>query len=207
MPTILDNAEHKALTTLTRQKDFLGKSGSAQDSLLTMLINQATGFIERYTGRRLLSQTYTEEQYDGTGTKVLVLRNLPVTSLTTLQQNRNFDNSDSWETVNTDYYFWDENGVITADSFTFLEAKQRYRATYVAGFLVDFANENDPALHTLPEELEYACQKIVAGVWNTRRAEGFDTSRDGDQSVRLKKQLFGDAETRAILDKYRVPVI
>lgn len=207
MPTILSNSQQKALTTLARAKTFLGVSGDSQDALLIQLINQATGFIERYTKRKLLSQTYTSEVYDGTGTKELVLKNFPVTALSALQEDVNDDNSESWQTVDSDYYFWYENGIVKAHSFTFQDKPKKYRVTYVAGYLIDFDAENTPASHTLPQELEYACQKLVAVVFNSRKMEGYESYRVGDMAVTMQKASFEDGEIKAILDKYANPTI
>src|SRR3990167_2541737 len=210
MPTLLSHSTKKALTTLARAKVFCGIVGDAQDSRLIPIINQVTGFIERYCKRSFLSQTYTSEEYDGTGTGCLILKQFPVTTLTSLQYRDSDDNSlDTWTTVDSDDYFWYADGRIKLASATgkFREVPKKSRATYVAGYLIDFDNENTPASHTLPEEIEYACHKLVSALLNTRRAEGLEEESQGDQSVRLKKEVFNDAETRAILDKYAAPSI
>lgn len=207
MPTILNNSTHKALTTLARQKIFLGIGSDTYDGLLTMAINQVTGFIEQYCKRNFLRQTYTNEEYDGTGEANLILKNYPVASISSFQYNQAEDNSDDWATFNTNDYFWYENGIINMRTGRLLERSQKYRVTYAAGYLIDFDNENTPASHNLPMELEYACQKLVAGIFNKRRAEGLDQSRIGDSAVVLSKTLFDDQETKAILDKYVSPTI
>lgn len=212
MPTIslLNTSTQKALTTLARAKVFLGIGSDSKDDMITLAINHATGFIEQYCRRSFLSQTYTQEKYDGTGTKVLLLKQFPVTSITSLEQNLNPDNGDAnWETIDTKDYFWYADGRIEAYSFTFdrfLAYPQKYRATYVAGYKIDFTQENTPASHNLPTEIEYATVKLVSGIMNTRRAEGLSSSRIGDLGITLKAKLFDDDEVRAILDKYTGPV-
>ena len=214
MVEILGNSQVKALTTLARMKIFLSISGDSKDSLLTMLINQVTGDIERYINRNLLSQTYTNEEYDGTGTSELVLKQYPVTTFTQLQENAASDNNDDWQTIGASNYFTDlgegilslirnRNAFDRKPAGVFLERKQKYRVTYIAGYLIDFDNENTLASHTLPSELEYVTQKLVSAVFNTRKAEGLASQKVGDLSVTLKKAVFDDKETRAILDRYR----
>lgn len=208
MPTLLSHSTRKALTTLARAKAFLGISNDAQDDRLIVIINQVTGFIERYTKRSLLRQTYTSEVYDGNGTPLLILKQFPVASVSSLQY-RNTDDrsSDDWTTIPTSDYFWFADGRIKLAVGSFKEVSQKYRVTYAAGYLIDFDNENTPASHTLPEELEYACHKLTSAILNTRRAEGLAQESQGDQSVQLKAQVMNDPETRAILDKYAAPTI
>lgn len=207
MTTLLNNTVQKALTTLTRAKSFLGISSTKHDTLLTMLINQATGAIEQYVRRRLLSQTYTEEQYDGKGSMMLILKQFPVTTFTKLEQNLTDDNTDDWEEIDTEDYFWHEDGRVQSYNFTFVAKPQKYRVTYVAGYLIDFDNENDRTKHTLPFEIEYACHKIISALFNTRRASGLEQSRIGDSSVTIQTAIMSDSEVRDILDRYKAPLV
>lgn len=203
MPTLLNNSIQKALTTLARMKSFLGIGNDTHDSLLTMLINQATGVIERYTKRNLLSQTYTNEEYDGNGQYILVLKNFPITTFSSLQyRDSNEPDDESWSTFDTADYAWFADGRIQRLDGKFIEVPQKYRATYTAGYKIDFDNENSATLHTLPFEIEYVCQKIVAGIFNIRKAEGFSKTDVGDSSISLKAKLLDDPELRAILDRY-----
>jgi len=212
MATIINNSKQEALTTLARLKSFLGLSTDRFDTQLVIAINQATGFIERYCKRSFKSQTYTDEEYDGPGSPTLLLKQYPVTTFSQLQVNDANDNTDSWSTIGTDRYFFYEDGRISfatnkgtfldSDSGLFLAGRNKYRATYIAGYLIDFSNENDPDLHTLPQELEYACMKLVSGIFNSARAEGLEQTRIGDSWIRMKPLLFNDKELKEILDKY-----
>ena len=198
MPTIVSDA----LTTLARVKIFLGLTSDSQDARLIMLINQATGVIKRYTKRNLKSATYTQEEYDGTGEKTLILKQFPVTTLTLLEENNAGDNSDDWETIDAEDYFSYSDGRIILNTGSFVEAPQRYRATYDAGFLIDFDNEEDTSLHTLPFELEYACQKLVSSFLNSGKAEALKSSKVGDITLVFNQSIMNDEELKAILDKY-----
>ena len=81
-----------ALTTLADVKESLGiDSGTTTgDNLIIRKINQATDMIESYCGKNnsqhFASTVYTNEEYDGTGTDQLILKNRPVITFTTLQQ-------------------------------------------------------------------------------------------------------------------------
>jgi len=212
MVTLLNNSTQKALTTLARAKSFLEISGGSKDDVLSILINQVTGSIEQYLKRKLLSQTYTNEVYDGPGGDTLVLRQFPVTTFTQLQVNVSGDSSADWQTIDSARYFSYEDGRVTLnvaipgfldgrDGY-FTKAPKKYRATYVAGFLIDFDNENNPVLHTLPQELEYACLKMLSAVFNSRKSEGLQSIKVGDISMTFKKAVMGDQEVKDILGKY-----
>lgn len=204
MATLLNNSEQEAFTTLARMKVFLSLSTDQYDSVLTQLINFATGFIETYTKRNLLKQTYTQEKYDGTGSNKFTLKQFPVTALTTLEYNQATDNTDDWKAFDSEEFFIDlDTGIVTKTSGVFINAPQKYRATYDAGYLIDFSQENDPSAHTLPQEIEYVCQKLVAGVFNMRKGEGLDKMDQGDQGVVMQKTFFESKEIRGILNRHK----
>lgn len=62
-------------------KLHLGITGSADDTLLAMLLTEAQALAERYCDRKFNSQTYTE-WLDGNNTDTLLLREYPITSVT-----------------------------------------------------------------------------------------------------------------------------
>lgn len=193
-----------ALTTLARQKSYLGISVSDHDALLKTLINAATQFIEDYLGgRRLKSTEYTEEKYDGSGTKRLVLRNFPVTVFTLLEKNTSSLNEDNWETVNAEDY-WTElvSGIIKAN-FLFIKEPERYRVAYTAGFLIDFGNVTDSNNHTLPLQLEFACNELVGKMFNLRQSGGFREVTIGSLNVRMMKEALTSPQVKQVLDKFR----
>lgn len=211
MVTLINNSQQKALTTLDRAKSFLEISGDSKDTILTLLINQVTGSIEQFLKRSLLSQSYTEK-YDGTGNNTLVLNQFPVTAFTSLEVNTSGDSTEDWQTIDTKNYFWYRDGRVVLnnpiagfldqDAGDFLPYPKKYKATYTAGFLIDFANENNPSLHTLPSELEYACLKMLGSAYNSRKSEGLQNIKVGDISMTFMQAVNKDAEVKEILGKY-----
>lgn len=75
-----------ALTTLHNAKVHLGLTDAEtdDDDLIEMLINQVSDQIERYCGRTFASTAYTNERFDGTGERSLLLPEFPVTAITRL---------------------------------------------------------------------------------------------------------------------------
>ena len=197
-----------ALTTLQRAKDFMGISGDRYDTVITMLINHVTDFMESFCGRIFKSATYTSEAHDGKGTKMLVAKYFPITAFTSLQYRDSDDPSDeTWNTFGTDQYFWYDDGRIVHATAKFREVPKKYRMTYTAGYLIDFANENNASLHTLPMELELICLRLIAAIFNSRKAEGIETQRVGDISIKIKSEAFQNKEILETLGKYKLVTI
>ena len=212
-----------ALTTLQRLKDYTGISGTASDTILEQLINRATGFIEARTNRRFKSTTFTNELYDG-GHDRIFLRQYPVTDLATVEFRVGSISSPTFTAFNAnDFLLYDKAGYI---QFIFARAKgvspvfvsssqfipdgatpqgvQNIRVTYTAGFLIDFANEDDEALHNLPFDLEELCIRIAAKRFNLRKADGVVSESVEGASITWANPTADQLsfEDKAILKKY-----
>src|SRR5262249_5906524 len=71
-----------SLDTLANVKSRLGVTASADDSLLTLLMNSADRWVSNYCGRDFGGGTYTE--YHPGGSEFVHLRNFPVQSVTSV---------------------------------------------------------------------------------------------------------------------------
>lgn len=74
----------------------------SQDAVLEDVADAVTVFIERYTRRKFVTRTVTEVQ-DGDGSKVLFLRELPVTVFTSLKVRRSPTDANFETIATTDY--------------------------------------------------------------------------------------------------------
>jgi hypothetical protein len=100
-----------ALTTLADLKTYLGISDSSEDDLLNLLIADADAAILGYIGRTIEQATLTEF-YSGDGTQMLVLKQRPVTTVTSVHVDQSgysgqgsgaFDSTTEW-TAGEDFY-------------------------------------------------------------------------------------------------------
>lgn len=211
-----------ALTSVQRQKDFLGISNDVYDTILERLINSVTEFIERYCDRRFKQTTYTNQVYDGTGTDELLLKNYPVTTFTSLEKRDSADNQSSFSTVDSQNYFikltegiivyvggieldWKSNVYWETGGY-FVKLPQHYRATYIAGY--DFNVATGTYLEDVGlGDLEYAVWKLVAKTFNQRKGtDDIQSESIGEYSVTYRKELMYDEELQQILNNYRRPV-
>jgi len=183
-----------ALTTVDDAKTWLDVSGTDYDSLLELLINQSTDYMEHYCNRRFTETAYSSEEYDGSGTKELLLEQWPVNSgeTFTLQRNRAYDNTDDWDTIDADDYWVDyDNGIITGNTMgDFLKRKFKYRVDYTAGYA------------TIPSDLALCCLMLVSFFWNKRKAMGISRERVGDFSVDFG-EMMTDINIRNVLERYK----
>ena len=72
-----------SLDTLANVKARLGVSGSADDTLLGLLMDSADAWIANHTGRDFGGGTFTE--YFSGGAEVLILTNFPVVGVTSIK--------------------------------------------------------------------------------------------------------------------------
>lgn len=138
-----------ALTSEADVKESLGITGTSQDNLIRRKINQATDMIEAFCGKNngqhFASTTYTNEEYDGTGTNQLILRNNPVISLSNFSERNTTENDNDWTTIESRDYFVDLTAGVIDCRFGILNYWNLYKVTYVAGFA------------TIPSDLAEAC--------------------------------------------------
>lgn len=164
---------------LASLKIYLGVIGSSDDTLLTNIANSVETFVENYTGRVFTSTTYTNEEYEGTDSFELKLKNYPIISLSYLGENENYlENENDWDTIDAEDYWIDEysgdRGIIRAN-FKFAKYPHHYRVTYVAGYA------------TIPEDLKMAIYDICGTYYNCRKTAGIDRERVGDYDVTFGK--------------------
>lgn len=187
--------EDYALITLDNLKTFLGITGSDQDSLLEMLINQVTDYIETRTDRRFKETTYTEEEYDGTGQSELVLKQFPIITFTKLEKNNATDNTDSWEEVDTDDYWIDESEGILTKTTLFNKGKHNYRATYTAGY------------ETIPYDVQFLAMSIISDINGRRQNMGVVKETLGDHTIDFERAVQENPVLAKIISNYRkIPI-
>lgn len=167
-----------ALASVADVKESLGidAGDTSKDNLIIRKINQATEVIEGWCqlpyGHHFKETTYTNEEYDGTGSNQLILKMRPVTAVSSFQFREGPENLDDWDDSETEHYFADLNaGVIdllTTQSFYW----NSYRVTYTAGYA------------TIPADLQEACVMLASHlVDNAASGTGVKAKREGGRSI------------------------
>jgi len=146
------------LTTLANVKLLLNITDGSQDALLTYLINAVSAWIETYCGRTFLKPANEiTELYDGTGKKMIIVKNYPVDSLSKIEERT--DAVTFVEIAVTKYYTDKEAGIVETDFFTTI-GNNNYQITYKGGYA------------TVPVDLDMACAQMVANEFYQRQTGG-----------------------------------
>ena len=150
-----------ALTTLETVKAMLGidptDENAQRDTVLVNLINAASAWVERQTGRKLGRQVYTQK-YVASGTQELVLLQWPITNVEYVK-----DTADGSTISPSEYDYSD-----------FLYPTRYLEVKYTAGYVLPKdATEDDPC--TLPYDL----QNVVWGIVQ----QEFATMQNGAQGL------------------------
>lgn len=197
------------LTTTQRIKDRLAVTvvDATLDNVYKRMIYAATDFIEKACGgRRFLKRTISQELYSGSQNgssnrqKYLILRNAPVASITLVEQNVGSQATPSWVTVSAEEYELDiDNSLIFQGGLT--PGTKNYRITYVAGYLIDFSDEFNDVVHTLPYELTDLCERLTTKLIKRRESEG--RASEGFNSSQITWGDFLEEHDRVIIANYR----
>ena len=201
-----------ALTTVARQKVFLGiaAADTTYDTILEILINMVSDFIEGWCDRTFLATAYSNVELDGTGTSKLLLPNFPVddTATFSLEERDTALNISTWTSIDSDNYHVDyDTGILDFLGNIFRELPRHYRVTYTAGYA--FKNDAAP-LVTLESlkigDLEYAVWKLVSEAFYKRKQAGEIQSESiGDYSVTYTKEQLSIVGVFDILNGYSRP--
>ena len=132
-----------ALCTVDHVKSFLGVEDDRKNESIELYVNAASDIIEEYLGYDANTQTYTEQVYDGNGTRLLITRARPITAITTLLCEG--DTVDTDDFINREWY-------IDGDDYVFVTGNSNYKLTYTAGY----------SSSTMPAAIKLACVKLAA---------------------------------------------
>lgn len=191
-----------ALTTLQKTKDYLGITGTdaTRDAVIEGLINSVTDWIESQIGRRLKETTHTNELYDGGGNR-LFLKNYPASSVSSVQYKQGSLSNPTWQDFSADdWQLLSKRGEIYFPA-GMPEGVENIRVSYTAGYKIDFANETNTALHTLPFDIELLAKQLVAKAYNQRKADGKSNESVEGSSIGWDRQI--SEEQKQTILKYR----
>jgi hypothetical protein len=173
------------LTTLALVKAYANITGtdSGRDAVLEDLIDGATAAMELYMGRVIGSTAYTSEKLDGTGNDVLMLRQWPVTTFTSLYEGTTVVDSAYYEVdlaAGLVYAISGSGWVSDGIGGAWTPGRRNYSANYTAGYAA------------IPEDIANACVRQVTLEW---KRSGIKGDRIGVSSTQL-----GDGSTAGYRD-------
>ncbi len=187
------------LTQTADVKEYLNITSSTYDALFQKLVYGVTEYLQSYLGGRSLKETTFTEYYDGDGNSTLLLRQYPVSSVTSLSYKSGTNDSPVWNLIPTNNYDTVlASGLIK--NATLPVGTQNIKVVYIAGYKIDFANRYTPASHTLPHDLWMIATQLVAKVYDTRFSQGKINESVEGQSVNWTFSLTD--EMKVVLSRY-----
>lgn len=182
------------LTSTANVKSFAGISVSTYDTLLGLLIDGVSSYIENETGRTFASAAYTE--YFNGGADEFCIKNRPIASTpaVVISYNNGTNSVPNWVAVSVDDIAVDyTTGLITCTYGHLPRGVQNVKIVYTGGYA------------SSPADLELVCKQLVAKAFEQRKATGKTRESLGGASIDWKNTL--DPEQASTLDKYKNIVI
>jgi hypothetical protein len=174
------------LTTKEKVKTYLSLSGTTNDALLDELIKNITSQIEIFCNRNFTEASYTEYFDTECGEDEVFLRNLPASTLTSVQYRGGTWGAITWFDFNiNDYLLNSETGALEFAS-SLPDADKYLKVVYTGGYKIDFNNETSVTLHTLPFDLTQIATEMVAQLFTQRKSAGILSESTEGQSITYK---------------------
>lgn len=193
-----------ALTSLDNAKLLLGVTGTAQDALVSLLINRASAAVRTFTRRKLTRATYTEK-IPASGTQRLLLNEWPIVSITSLKDN------DYLLTLDDDYRLDDQDkrggwvfreqgwagsyggrGLTSDPVFSSRNIDVIYVAGYYLPADVGYVEGADASL---PIDIQSVVEEEVVQRFTMAKAKGFNLSSYSEGGISMSWQNNGDGES------------
>lgn len=190
---------------------------SAYDTVLVRLINYATNYINNECGRTsFVQQTYANDTYsiDSGRQDTLILRNTPVFSISSFQWRAGTPTNPQWTDFVADQYelidprtdppsgtVWYPSGMVRVYGVLPRLYSNMIRASYVAGYPVNWANAEDRSTHWLPGDITNVCENLVVRRFKRRQLAGQSSQALEGATTSWRSEI--DAEDLDVLGQYR----
>lgn len=173
--------ESYALTSVLDVQQYM-KRDSINFEFTEKLIMAATQFIEIYCNRRFCKTVYTNELYDGDGTRILFLKNFPIVSIESIYYTYvNFADT----LIDSDTYKpYNEGGYVYKIS-NWIRGNQNIKINYTAGYDFDLVG--------IPPEIKDICNGLVSMRYDANEKLGIEAERMGGYSVNYSKEALPES--------------
>jgi hypothetical protein len=162
---------------------------STETALAEELINQASALAETWTKRKLKSRSHTEIR-DGNGRKELILKQWPVTALTSVHIDAARTFAASTE-VTANCYYDGEAGELYYEG-GFGTARRSVQIVYTAGYT------------DVPNDLKEATIELVSWLWHRQRSNNAAIRVErGMDGVTTEHAISIPMHARQVLESYR----
>ena len=186
------------LTTFTNVQTFTG-AADADEAYVGSLITAASKWANRYTSIKLASRSYTGEDedtlYDGDGTREVMLRNTPVTEITSVHESSDRTYDSTTLVDSDDYIFYPDTGRLVFTETIPARGWQTIKVLYTAGY--------DP----VPGDLENAIIMLVDYWFKAYQSHRFGVQSVGVDDQRIVYEKGVPAQVKEALNHYAKAVL
>lgn len=153
------------------------------------MLDSANDFVISYIGREIESASYTEF-FDGDGQREILMKNYPVTTLTSFEENTGTLQTPVWTPKDATTYKLSPN--IAKLFLTFYKTRgfQNFKVVYTAGYA------------TIPGDIKLATLKLAAGYYNTSKSDGVKREAVAGDSIEYDTSEI-PSDVLVILNNYR----
>lgn len=185
----------QTLVDLDELKDYLGITSTSTDAVLLSLLRGASTFVQRYIGRDITYQRYTETFYPEESSVRLCVTNFPL---------------DAVESISIDGVTLDAS---TGGYANYVAAKEGFVRRLDGG---RFSTGNVPTVITyragfkaVPEDLRTVVKKLISSAYNQRLSEGLLEEELGTYRVKYASSsaMSEDSSIKDVLNGYIVRVL
>ncbi len=170
-----------------------------EETVLSVICDQISDAVEDYCGRIFEFSTFTED-YDGSGTRNLMLRQYPIDAITTVKRTKVDAANTVVSIVSAEYTINDESGILLmhpvnhVDSSIWIKGELNYEIVYDAGYDGD----------DMPNGLVGACNIWIATVFQKAKHNLFavQSSTIGDETINYLNEDM-PAMVKSMLTKWR----
>jgi len=181
-------------------KTYLNFSSTNQDTLIGEMIEQVSEDIQSYCDRTFTEGTDVLEYPIGGG-KYLSLKRFPITSVSHVRYNTDFDFTDSGDDVDSDSYTisgdFDDLGLIFFKGYKWHNAEGSLQVKYTGGYA------DTAGILNVPDDLKKACIIQVAYLFHRRSATGVKYAAGEDGTLNFDGEYNFLPNVRSMLDRHR----
>ena len=168
------------LTTLNNVKSYLRLTITTSDAEIQRLITATSSLIRSWINRDITSTSYIDF-LNGTGSKMILLPNYPITAISSLFINDIL--------IDVSKYAFTDTSIILKDGLKFTYDKSNIEVHYIAGF------------SSVPYDIEQVCIELVAKKFKSEERIGIKSKGLAGESVSYDIQDMRD-EARTLLASY-----
>jgi len=188
-------ADATELVSLANLKAWIRNTTADKDAILQSIKDGVEEWVKNYCQRDFIIATFTE-YYDGDGTTELLVRNNPITWITSIHDDgaRDFGDASlisSDNIISNDAEGW-AAGIVELFLDSFSRGTKNIKIIYLAGYA------------TVPADLQMAVKKICAKIYfeQDKGLAGRVSQTVGDKVIELSLDTI-PKDAKLILDSYR----